>query len=346
MMMSQIISEEMIENTRKLIEKSNKIVIVTHISPDGDALGSSLGLFHFLESTENDATIIVPNDFADFLKWMKGAKDVLIYEKYPDFAAKIISEADLIFCLDFNTANRVGKMEELLVESTAKKVLIDHHLDPAVDCDVCISYPDISSTSELIFRLICKMGSYDLISKQAAECIYTGMMTDTGAFTYNSNDSDIYFIISQLLKKGINKDLIYRKVYNNYSVNRVRLMGHVFKDNLYIYEKYAAAVIHLSLEEANQYRYKPGDTEGLVNIPLSIQGIVFSVFFKEEKDKIKVSFRSVGDFPANKVAAEHFGGGGHLNAAGGDYFGTLAEAMYHLEGVLPEFTEYLPPAET
>ena len=342
MMMSKVISEEMLEITRELIEKSRKIAIVTHISPDGDALGSSLGLYLFLEEMENDVTVVVPNDFPDFLKWMKGTKDVLVHEKYPDFASQVISEADLIFCLDFNSLNRVGRLEEQLAKSAAKKILIDHHLDPAIACDVAISYPEISSTSELVFRLICKIGSYDLISKHTAECIYAGMMTDTGAFTYNSNYPDIYFIISQLLKKGIDKDLIYRNVYNNYSENRIRLMGCVFKDNLYLYENYATAVIHLSKEDLDEYKYKPGDTEGLVNIPLSIKGIIFSVFFKEEKDKIKISFRSIGDFPANKIAAEHFNGGGHLNAAGGEYHGSLADAMYEFESILPSLAEFVP----
>lgn len=342
MMMSKIISEELIEATRKLIEESNKFVILTHISPDGDAIGSSLGLYHFLGTIENEATVIVPNAFPDFLDWMKGTKEILNYEKYPDFAAQVIAEADLIFFLDFNTLKRIGPIAQLVKKSKAKRVLIDHHLNPDIPCDVQISYPNLSSTSELVFRLICRMGSFDLISKHSAACIYTGMMTDTGAFTYNSNDPDIYFIISQLLKKGIDKDQIYRNVYNNYSECRIRLMGHVFKDNMHIYNKYATISIHLSKKELEKYDYKIGDTEGLVNIPLTIEGIVVSVFFKEEAEKIKLSFRSIGNFPVNKIAAEHFNGGGHLNAAGGEFYGSLQNAIKTFEQVLPEYEKFLP----
>lgn len=343
--MSKIISDEHVEQTRKLIEKNNKIVILSHVSPDGDAIGSSLGLYHFLEKIGNDVNIIVPNAYPDFLGWIKGAKEIIVHEKYPDFSAKIISEADLIFFLDFNALSRIPALAEYVEASPAKRIMIDHHLDPMIRCHVTISHPEISSTSELVFRLICGMGAFELITKPCAEAIYTGMMTDTGAFTYNSNHPDIYFIISQLLKKGIDKDLIYRNVYNNYSEDRIRLMGHTFKDNMYVYNEYSTAVIHLSQEELDAYHYKVGDTEGLVNIPLTIRGIVFSVFFKEEKGKIKISFRSVGNFPANKIAADYFNGGGHLNASGGEFMGTLSEAIYYFEGILPELVPYLKRKE-
>ena len=341
-MMSKIISEDNIEHVRKLIEKSEKIIIISHVSPDGDAIGASLGLFHFLRTIENDVTIIVPNAFPSFLSWLKGSKEILIYERYPEFATQLIEMADLLFLLDFNTIDRIEKMKECVEKSSAKKVMIDHHPNPTDFCDVVISHPNISSTSELIFRLVCRMGSFDLISKNCAESIYTGMMTDTGAFTYNSNSADIYFIISQLMKKGIDKDQIYRNVYNNYSENRIRLMGHVLKENLVIHKKYATSAIRLSLEDLEQFHHKIGDTEGLVNIPLTIQGIVFSVFFREDKEKIKVSFRSVGNFPANKVAAECFNGGGHLNAAGGEFIGSLADATSYFEKILPQYTAYFP----
>jgi len=339
--MSKVISEQNIENVRKLIEEANKIAIISHVSPDGDAIGSSLALYHFLESVGKEVNALVSNNFADFLKWLKGSKEIIIYDSYPEFAEKIIKEADLLFFLDFNTSKRMAGLAEHVEKSSAKRIMIDHHLNPDIDCNVIISHPEISSTSELVFRLVCRMGSFDLITKQCAECIYTGMMTDTGAFTYNSNNPDIYFIISQLLKKGIDKDQIYRNIYNNYSEDRIRLMGHVFKDNLRIYREYNTASIHLTQEELSFYHHKVGDTEGLVNIPLTIKDIVVSAFFKEEKEKIKISFRSVGKFPVNKLASDHFNGGGHLNAAGGEFRGELKDAITLFESVLPLFKSYL-----
>ncbi len=341
-MMTKKIADENIEKVRKLIETHDKMVIVTHLSPDGDAVGSSLALYHFLNAIENNVTVVVPNGYPAFLSWIKGCKEIVIFDKYPDFATQLIEEAELIFCLDFNTPKRAGSMAEVLVKSKAKKVLIDHHLNPDTFCDVTISHPDISSTSELIFRLICRMGSFDLINKRCAESIYVGMMTDTGAFTYNSNNEDIYFIISQLLKKGIDKDAIYRSVYNNNSVDRVRLMGYALTEKMNIYPTYKTAIINLSLDDLNKHNYQSGDTEGVVNIPLTIKDIVCSIFVREDKEKIKLSFRSTGDFPVNKIASDHFGGGGHLNAAGGDFYGTLEETIVCIENILPEYEHLLP----
>jgi phosphoesterase RecJ-like protein len=342
LMMSKIISEESIERTRFLIENGDKIVIVSHLSPDGDAVGASLGLFHFLKTTDSEAIVVLPSAFPEQYAWLKNADKIVIHEKDPEAAIQAVGEADLLFLLDFNSLKRCGKLAESVEKSTAKKVLIDHHPNPDIATNVVISYPTVSSTSELIFRLICRMGSFDSISRYCAECIYAGMMTDTGAFTYNSNQSDIYFIICQLLKKGIDKDLIYRKIYHNYSENRVRLMGYMLKENMQLYPEYATAVVYLSASDLTAYNSQVGDTEGFVNIPLTINGIVLSAFFREEKEKIRVSFRSVGDFPANKIASEHFRGGGHLNAAGGDFYGTVAEAIAFFERILPRYAGFLP----
>lgn len=207
--------------------------------------------------------------------------------------------------------------------------MIDHHLNPEAFCKIIISHPEISSTSELVFRLICRLGYFEDITKEGAECIYTGMMTDTGGFTYNSNDREIYFIISELLSKGIDKDEIYRKVYNTYSEGRLRLMGYVLYDKMQVFPQFNSALIWLTKEEQSKFQYVKGDTEGFVNIPLSIKNIIFSVFLREdtEKNMIKVSLRSVGTFPCNKVAAEFFNGGGHLNASGGEFYGTMDEAI-------------------
>ena len=327
-MLTKVIAQANVDHAEKWFEKAEKIVIVSHVSPDGDAIGSSLGLYHFLQTQEKTVNVIVPNQFPDFLKWMPGAKDVIIYDRYKDFADRLIREADVICCLDFNELKRIDTMEEAVRNASARKMLVDHHLNPGNFADITISHPDISSTSELVFRLICRLGNFDDITREGAECIYTGMMTDTGGFTYNSNNREIYYIISELLSKGIDKDQIYRNTFNTHTEGRLRLMGYVLYEKMEIYRDFNSALIWLTKEDQRKFQYRKGDTEGFVNMPLTMQGIRFSCFLREdtEKDMIKVSLRSVGDFPCNKVASDFFGGGGHLNASGGEVYGTMGEA--------------------
>ena len=331
-MLTKVIEQAKIDHFTKWFERADKIVIVSHVSPDGDAIGSSLGLAQFLDSQDKTVNVIVPNAFPDFLKWMPGSKDILLYDRYKEFADKLINEADIICCLDFNSLKRIEEMADSVATSPARKILIDHHLYPEDFCRIVISHPEISSTSELVFRLICRMGYFSDISREGAECIYTGMMTDTGGFTYNSNNREIYFIISELLSKGIDKDDIYRKVYNTYSESRLRLMGYVLS-NMKVYREYNSALISLTKEEQGKFDYIKGDSEGFVNIPLSIKNVRFSCFLREDTERriIKISLRSVGTFPCNKLAAEFFNGGGHLNASGGEFTGTMAEAKQVFE---------------
>lgn len=337
-MITKIIQEEKIQKAKQYVEKGENFVIVTHVSPDGDALGSSLGLYHFLLSYGKDnVAVVVPNQFPSFYRWMPGAKDVVIYEKYPEFADKLLKEADVIFCLDFNEPKRIEKLAPAVLASEGRKVMIDHHLNPGDFCRVTMSYPEMSSTSEMIFRFICRMGMFDLLDRNAAACIYTGMMTDTGSFTYNSNKPEIYMIVSELIKKGIDKDLIYRKVNQVYSESRLRMMGYVLYEKMKIYPERQAALITLSKEELDRFQYATGDTEGFVNLPLSIENVSFSVFIREDHDYIKVSLRSVGDFPCNKFASAYFSGGGHKNASGGEFYGSLEEAIAVFEKGLREF---------
>lgn len=341
-MLSKIIAQANIDHFAKWFDRAERMVIVTHVSPDGDAIGSSLGLWHFLNSQDKIANVIVPNAFPDFLKWMPGSKDILLYDRYKEFADQLIAEADVICCLDFNALNRIDAMADAVRNSSARKILIDHHLHPEDFCRIVISHPEISSTSELIFRLICRMGYFSDITKQGAECIYTGMMTDTGGFTYNSNSREIYFIISELLSKGIDKDAIYRKVFNTYSESRLRLMGHVLTQ-MKVYPEYRTALISLTEKEQKQFNYIRGDSEGFVNIPLSIKNVIFSCFLREDTEKpmIKISLRSVGTFPCNQLAAEFFGGGGHLNASGGEFYGTMEEARQVFEQALEKYKPLL-----
>ncbi|MDU1889309.1 MAG: bifunctional oligoribonuclease/PAP phosphatase NrnA [Dysgonomonas sp.] len=340
-MISKIIASNKITEVEELLDKYDKIVIVTHVSPDGDAIGSSLGLYHYLNDLGNTVNVIVPNSYPDFLKWIPGAKEIIDFEKYPDFSQKLIDEAELIFCLDFNIPKRAHNLGPLVEAAKAKKILIDHHPEPSDFCDVMISYPQISSTSELIFRLICRMGDFEVMSYESATAIYTGMMTDTGAFTYNSNDAEIFYIIGELLKKGINKDQIYSNVYHNYSEDRFRLLGFTLSEKMKIYPEYHAALIWLTNEEQSKYSVKKGDTEGFANMPLNIKGIIFSVFIREDNEMIKISFRSQGGFPSNKFASQCYNGGGHLNAAGGEFYGTMDEAIAIFEKALPEYADLL-----
>lgn len=340
-MFTKIIDQDKITKVADLIDKADNAVIVTHVSPDGDAIGSSLGLYHYLIDQGLDVTIIVPNEFPYFLKWLKGSKDILIHEKYPDFGDKLINDTDLIFCLDFNVLSRIKNVGPAVEASKAKKVLVDHHPDPSAFSDVCISHPEISSTSELVFRLICRMGDFEAMTKDSAEAIYMGMMTDTGAFTYNSNDSQIYYIIAYLLSKGIDKDLIYSKVYHSYTPDRYRMMGHMLSERMKIYEEYGAGLIWLNNEDQKRFNSQKGDTEGFANLPLNIKGVTFAVFLREDDDMIKVSLRSQGDFPCNRFSAQCFNGGGHLNASGGEFYGSLEDAMVLFERTLPEYADLL-----
>ncbi len=342
-MLSKIIRQADIDKVEKYIERADKIVIVSHVSPDGDALGSSLGLKHFLSGLGKNVYVIVPNAFPDFLRWMPGSKDVIRYDKYSEFADELIFSADVIFCLDFNALSRIDAMGNVVKESAGRKVMIDHHLDPEPFCRVTISHPEISSTSELVFRLICCLGCFEDISRETAECIYTGMMTDTGGFTYNSNNREIYFIIGELLSKGIDKDEIYRKVFNTYSEGRLRLMGYVLYEKMIVYPQFRSALISLTDAEQKKFQYVKGDTEGFVNMPLQMKGICFSVFFREDAEKhmIKVSLRSVGKFPCNKIATEYFNGGGHLNASGGEFYGTMEEAVEKFKMALVKYEDLL-----
>lgn len=341
-MLTKIIKEDLVNKVKREIDDAQKIVMVTHVGPDGDALGASLGLWHFLMTVGKEAKVIVPSAPPDFLMWLPGAEQMIIYVQQPEEAERIVNEADLIFALDFNTPSRLALLADIVVASTAHKIMIDHHLNPdKTFAHVIISHPEISSTSELIFRLICRMGHFSDINRACAEVIYTGMMTDTGSFTYNSNHKEIYSIIYELIKIGIDKDLIYRKVYDTFSEHRMRLQGYCIYQKMKIYPEYRTALITLTRREMEEFNYVNGDAEGFVNIPLSIKNISFSVFMREDPDKIKISLRSQGTFPTNKFSKEIFGGGGHLNASGGESYTTMDEAIRRFEEGLSKYKPLL-----
>ena len=314
----------------QLISDAQTALVVCHKSPDGDAIGSSLAWAEFLRHRGKDVTVMVPDQYPDFFKWLPNTDKIVRYDKHPDKGDMLLRIADLVFCLDFNTPSRVDEMAQPLVDSPAKKVLIDHHLKPDVPADLIVSHPDASSTSELVFRIAWQMGDFNMLDKAFAVPVYCGMMTDTGGFTYNSSRPEIYFIIGELLTKRIDKDRIYRNVFHNYSENRIRLMGYVMYEKLVYMPEYNAAFYSLTRDELKRFNYVKGDSEGLVNIPQQIKGLKLSISLREDTDKpnlVWVSLRSVDDFPCNLMAEEFFNGGGHLNASGGRVDGTIEEAI-------------------
>ena len=324
-----LLTQQQISELRQQIDGAQNIIITCHHNPDGDALGSSLALARFLRQLGKDATVIIPDAYPDFLQWLPDTQEMVRYDKHPDKASMLLRIADLIFCLDYNTLSRVGEqMEQALREASAPKVLIDHHLSPDIPAVLVISHPEMCSTSQMVFHVIDDLGHYADLDRQQATQIYCGMMTDTGAFTYNSTQPSIYLVISQLLAKGINKDKIYRNVFWTYSEDRMRLMGHVLTHFHYLKEHHAAYYT-ISRADMRRFHFIKGDAEGLVNLPLQIAGTRLSISLREDTEKpnlVWVSLRSVDDYPCNLLAQRFFNGGGHLNAAGGRLYCSLAEA--------------------
>ena len=319
------------------IQNANQVAILTHQSPDGDAMGSSLAMYHFIKSLGKEAQVIVPNAFPDFLAWMPGADTVLLYDAHKAQADAYLEAADLIVCTDFNAPNRIGSLGDKMLTLTCPKVMIDHHLHPDNFVDAMISVPEASSTCELVYGFLMNSSS---LSPQIATCLYTGLMTDTGNFSYNSNRPQIYPMIATLIEAGVNKDEIYNAVFNQYSVDRMKLVGYCLYQKMRVFPEHHAALIYLNRKELYRFNFQKGDAEGIVNMPLQSKDIHYSVFMREDKatpdemeknggikTKIKISFRSQGDRPVNVFASEVFNGGGHANAAGGEYYGPLPEAV-------------------
>ena len=339
-----ILNEAQFSQLDQLISNADNILITCHKSPDGDAIGSCLGWAEYLRSRGKEPTVIVPDQFPDFLLWLPNTEKIVRYDKHKEKCDMLFKIADLVFCLDFNTTSRVSDMESSLAGSIAPKVLIDHHLDPDVPAVLTISLPEASSTSELVFRIVWQMGGFPNLGRQFAAPIYCGMMTDTGGFLYNSTRPEIYFIIGELLTKRIDKDRIYRNVYHNYSVDRIRLMGYVMYEKLTYLPEYHAAYYTLTKEEQRRFHFIKGDAEGLVNIPQQIKGLRLSVSLREDSEKknlVWVSLRSVDQFPCNKMAAEYFNGGGHLNASGGHLDMTMDEAVETVRKAIATYSDKL-----
>lgn len=320
----------------KLFSSSENILIICHINPDGDSVGAQLALYHYFKANDKNVSLMAPNNIQEFLKWMDGAGQINVFIKDRKKSRTLIERADLIVMVDFNQANRLGEAEDSVMASKAKKLIIDHHLDPEDFADLIISDPSKCSTSELVHELICEINGAIFMNKPYAEALYVGIITDTGNFEHGSYSSRTFRIVAELLDSGIDKEKIINLIYNNFSSDRLRLQGFALNQRMVVITELKTAYIYLSKDDLKGYNHMKGDTEGFVNMPLSIKGINFSALFIEKDNFIKLSFRSKGQFPSNEFASIYFSGGGHLNASGGEYTDTLDNTIAYFLKVLKE----------
>ena len=347
-MLKPIVSAQEAAKLKKIFDESKNVVILCHTSPDGDAIGSSLGLYEYLKRKGKNVNVIAPNYFPDFLHWMKDADKVILFDRHKAQSYTLLKTADLICCLDFNDLSRLDEMGTAVSRMHCRRVLIDHHLNPEKSkFTFIISRPELSSTCELVFRLIDALGDVKSLSFAAAEDLYAGMATDTGFFTFNSNNPDLFVIISELLRKGIDKDAINRKIQNNYSADRLKFIGYVLYEKLEIFPDLHASLFAIRKEELAQFHYVKGDMEGIVNMPLQIKGHKLSIALREDTEKplIRVSTRSVDDFPCNLLCEQFFNGGGHKNAAGGTLECSMDEAIAIVHKALETWKDTLMSAD-
>lgn len=334
---SQSMTNSDIEAIKVLLSTPKKIAIIPHRSPDGDAMGSTLALYHFLRKNNHAAVVIAPNEFPEFLSWLPGSESVLVYEKDKENVAKILQEQDIIFTLDFNALHRTGEMEFVLNKLRCPFIMIDHHEKPDAYAKFMYSDTSFGSTCEMIYNFICKLGEKQLIDKTIATCIYTGILTDSGAFRFPKTTGTTHRIVAELIDFGVENSEIPSLLYDNGSYDSLQLLGQALQ-NMKVLPEFNTAYITLSQDELNRYHYVKGDTEGIVNYGLTIKGIDFAAIFIEHAEEkiIKISFRSQGGFDVNKFARDYFNGGGHINAAGGKSTLSMEETVKKFESVLSE----------
>lgn len=303
---------------KSLVDNAKRIVLTCHVAPDGDALGSTLAFCQVLKAMGKNAIVVSPDRPPRSLAFLPGVNTLIAASCNTYQARGLIRNADLIICLDFNALKRLDMLSGPITEAKAKKVLIDHHLDPEDFASVTFSFPSMAATCQLLFHILDAEGWLQYLDRDGASCLYTGMMTDTGNFSYNSSNPDLYLIIASLLEKGIDKDDLYTQACNTFSESCLRLNGYALCEKMQVFEEHKAALIVLTREDLERFGYIKGDTEGLVNKPLAIPGVKYSVFIREDESLIKISMRSKGSFPVNKLCEQYFNGGGHKNAAGGE----------------------------
>ncbi len=332
---------ESLEKLRELISHPGRAAVLAHKNPDGDTIGSVLAFYFYLTAKGHEVSIMVPNDYPEFYAWMPGIENMLVYEKQSAEIKPVLKDADLIFCLDFNAFKRVGTMSELLQKAGGTKIMIDHHPEPSSDFDLYFSNPGASSTGEIVYEIISGLGDEKAVNKEIAVALYTAIMTDTGSFSYSCNNARTYEIVARLISAGVDVSLIHRLVYDTFTENRLRLLGYSLSEKMTVWDDIHVAVISLDKNDLQKFDYRVGDTEGLVNYPLSMKNINVSVLITEREGVFRLSFRSKGDFPVNVVAKEYFDGGGHKNAAGGNSYTGLKETMDRLKEVFLRFKDDL-----
>ena len=314
------------------------MVILTHFNPDADALGSSLGLARYLKKKGHSVAVITPSDYPDFIGWMPLPNEVVVFKKEkPERCQQLIKEAGTIFCLDFSSLNRINELGEMVRASTAKKVLIDHHLEPENFADFVQWDGTAASTAELVYQLIVQLEDKELVDNNMADCLYAGIMTDTGGFRHSNTNYKVFQVAAELVERGANPYKVSKLIYDTNTIERLRLMGYVLSEKLQVLPEYRTAYMVLSAEELKRFSSQTGDTEGLVNYGLSIKGIKLSVMISDRKENIKLSMRSLGNFSVNEMARAHFDGGGHRNAAGGQTNLSLDQTLQKFLDLLPQY---------
>ncbi|MFN4147574.1 MAG: DHH family phosphoesterase [Runella sp.] len=323
---------------------SKRIVILTHLHPDADALGSSLGWKMYLQKKGHQATVIIPNECPDNLSWMPQFDEVLTYDTNAATKEKghqLLAEAEVICCLDFNALHRIKELGVLVPNAKATKILIDHHIEPEDFADIVFSDTSKAATAQYVQEIIEQLGDANLIDKDIAECLYAGTMTDTGSFRHSSTTADVHLAVARLMQTGLNVNYVHQAIFDHNTLSRTRLLGYVLSEKLVVLPEYRTAYMTISMEELKRFNSTIGDTDGIVNYGLTLKGVVMSALIIERPDEIKLSFRSVADFSVREVAHQHFSGGGHKNASGGRSNTTLSETVELFLSILPQYQSQL-----
>ena len=328
------------DKVKALLAHPKRIAIISHNNPDGDAIGSSLGLYHFLWSIGHDVSVLMPSDYPKFLKWMPGNEVVIRFDGQHEAFKEALDSAEILFCLDFNTISRVNDAEQALVSFDGIKIMIDHHPQPDDYADHLLSDVTACSTAELVMQFIHQL-DHRIPNKDCATCLYSGILTDSGSFRFPNTSAQTHRYVAELMDAGLDHSYVYDQIFNRTSEGRLRLLGHSINERLTVLNDHHTAYINLSIRDKQRFNFQKGDTEGTVNQPLSIDGVIFSVIFIEDTDKVKISFRSIGEFDVNQFARRHFNGGGHRNAAGGRSDLSLTETIKEFNRILPEYQEEL-----
>lgn len=326
-----------IQSLKEVLNRAKSITLISHMNPDGDAIGSVLGMGITLENAGKKVGILSPNMLPQYIQWLPTSRRIIIAEHHKEEAQSMLQKSDVVLCMDFNEPKRIDFLADTLTTSQSYKVLIDHHPHPSAIFDLTFSDVNKSSTAELTYNLLEQLGMVEQIDTAAASCLFTGILTDTGCFCHSSGHPETFLTVAELLKKGVNKDKIKQNLFSNYSEKRMRLLGKVLHKNMVVDPVFFTAYTYITQQDKEEFAFENGDSEGFVNYLLDMRDVVLAVFFTEHQDKIKISFRSKGTFPTNSIANNYFNGGGHFNASGGESLLNLQETIEKFVALLPEY---------